>query len=70
MHTVVEGLAALFLDIGGRVLTDTAAERIEVMGGRVRGVRVATRNGISRGQDQDGLDRWLHAQECRHHVRE
>lgn len=49
MHTVVEGLAALFRDIGGRVLTNTAAERIEVKGGRVRGVRVAGRNGIPAG---------------------
>ena len=45
MHSLVQGFAALFRDIGGRVLTGTAAERIEVRGGRVRGVRVAARGG-------------------------
>ena len=43
MYSLVQGFAALFRDIGGRVLTGTAAERIEVRGGRVRGVRVAAR---------------------------
>ncbi len=45
MHSLVQGFAALFRDIGGRVRTGTAARRIEVRGGRVQGVRVATRGG-------------------------
>ena len=46
MHSLVEGFAALFRDIGGEVLTGTAAERIEVERGRVRGVRVAGANSV------------------------
>lgn len=44
MHTLVQGFAALFRDIGGRVLTGTVAQRIEVRAGRVHGVKVAARS--------------------------
>ena len=49
MHSLVQGFASLFRDIGGTVLTGTTAERIEVKGGRVRGVRVTVRGSLTAG---------------------
>ena len=56
MYSLVQGFGALFRDIGGRVLTGTAAERIEVQGGRVRGVRVAARTVRAAGTQEPTSD--------------
>ncbi|MXX54564.1 MAG: phytoene desaturase [Gemmatimonadetes bacterium] len=62
MHSLVEGLAALFRDIGGKVRVDTPARGIEVAEGsgrraRVAGVRVASTN----GRGGDGVEAFLPA---------
>ncbi len=45
MYSLVQGFADAFREIGGTMLTGTAAERIEVEHGRVRGVRLQGREG-------------------------
>ncbi len=54
MHSLVQGFAKLFRDIGGEIRLRTPAVRVEVAGGdggraRVRGVRVASSNGAGGG---------------------
>ena len=62
MHSLVEGFAALFRDIGGKVRVDTPARCVEVVEGRgrrarVAGVRVASTN----GRGDDGAEAFLPA---------
>ncbi len=47
MYSLVQAFTQVFREIGGEVLTNTAAVRIETRGGRVRGVRTRGRHSDS-----------------------